>query len=120
MATVNSRTRMLRMPIACGDSSVSGIRNVVSSTSQSEMPSIPRWKRMPSGAIQALSTSQLEAGLGGVEVGEDEQRDEEGDERRHQAEAAMNRLLVARHQHHQPGAEQRQQRDPAEEAHQCT
>ncbi len=56
IATVNSRTRMLRMPIACGDSSVSGIRNVVSSTSHSEMPSTPRWKWMPSGSIQTLST----------------------------------------------------------------
>jgi hypothetical protein len=45
------------MPIACGDSSVTGIRNVVSRTSHSEMPSMPRWKRIPSGAIQTLSTS---------------------------------------------------------------
>ena len=42
MAAVNSRTRMLRMPIACGESSVSGTMKVVSSTSQREMPSTPR------------------------------------------------------------------------------
>ena len=57
IAAVNSRTRMLRMPIACGESSVSGIRKVVSMTSQSEIPSTPRWKWMPSGAIHDWSTS---------------------------------------------------------------
>ena len=57
MAAVNSRTRMFRMPIACGESSVSGTMKVVSSTSHREIPSTPRWKRMPSGAIQTLSTS---------------------------------------------------------------
>ena len=57
MATVNSRTRMFRSPMAWGESSVSGIIRVVSSTSHSEMPSTPRWKRMPSAGTQSLFTS---------------------------------------------------------------
>ena len=120
MAAVNSRTRMLRMPIACGESSVSGTMKVVSSTSHREMPSTPRWKRMPSGAIHDLVDLHLEAGLAGVEAGEDRQRHHEGDQRGQKAEAAMDRFLLARHQHHQDGAEEREQRDPAEDAHQRT
>ena len=42
MAAVNSRTRMFRMPIACGLSSVSGTMKVVSMTNQREIPSTPR------------------------------------------------------------------------------
>ena len=63
---------------------------------------------------------QLEAGLIGVEVWQHQQRHQEGDERRQQAEAAVNRLLLARHQHDQGGAEQGKQRDPGEQAHHFT
>ena len=63
---------------------------------------------------------QLEPGLRGVEVAQDEQRHQERHQRRAEAEAAVDRLLFARHQHDQRGAEERQQRDPAEDAHQRT
>ena len=81
---------------------------------------MPRWKRMPERRDPDLVDLQLEAGLVGVEVGQDQQRHHEGDERRQQAEAAVNRLLLARHQHDQGGAEQGKQRDPGEDAHHCT
>ncbi len=63
---------------------------------------------------------QLEAGLRGVEVAEDEQRHQERDQRGAEAEAAVNRLLFARNQHHQRGAGERKQGNPGQNAHHCT
>ncbi len=57
MATTNSRLRVLCKPMACGDSNVRKTINVVSSTSQSEIPSTPRWKWIPSEDTQERSTT---------------------------------------------------------------
>ncbi len=108
------------MPIACGDSSVTGTRKVVSSTSQSEMPSMPRWKRIPSGAIQTLSTSSWKPASAASKSG------------RISSDTRKVTIAVARPRPRwiasssrgtsmtRRGAEQRQQRDPAEQAHQRT
>ena len=103
---MNSRTRMLRMPIACGDSSVSGTMKVVSSTSHSEMPSTPRWKWMPERRDPDLVRPPAGSRPGGVEVGQDRAATRtKVTSAISEAEAAVDRLLLARHQHHQDGAE---------------
>src|SRR5262249_28246221 len=63
---------------------------------------------------------ELEPRLGGLELGEDEQRDEKRHQGYEQAEAAVDGLLLARDQHDQAGAEERQEGDPAQEPHHFT
>ncbi len=55
MAATNSRT--FSLIDACADSSTTGVRNVVSSTSQSEMPSTPSLKCAPRPGIHSLSNT---------------------------------------------------------------
>ena len=74
-----------------------GMRKVVSSTSHSEMPSTPSLKWMPSAATHSLSTDVVPAAPASKSA-EHEQRHHEGDERVAKAEAAVQRLLFARHE----------------------
>ncbi len=55
MAATNSRT--FSFTDECADSSTTGVRNVVSRTSQIEMPSMPSLKCAPSPGIHSLSNT---------------------------------------------------------------